>query len=276
VSHHPPISASRCGGPGWTAGESVDIKATYMGNSIEISNSGPHASRFITLDATGDRYSWNLASAVVANLFIGGTFVDHHGTFEILNEATGAKSVITVTKCGWFSAGRYCVSGRLLTPAGDEAAAYAGRWNKYFDFERAEKLRGEGAMRLWVAGKHLLPEEDGGGAAGSLPRFTRFGAALLAMDDKARRALPPTDSRLRPDRLALQALDAVRASEEKGRVEQAQRDRTAKLAESGAEHAPRWFTPAVDGDRATWLSSGDYWAYAAALTDEDRARDSLW
>jgi Oxysterol-binding protein len=276
VSHHPPISASLCEGRGWAAGEAVDIKATYLGNSIEISNSGPQAQRFITLTESGDRYSWNLPTAVVTNLFIGRTFVDHYGTVELLNETTETVSKLTLTKCGWFSAGRYQVAGELLSADGNQVATYKGEWNKFLDFERVEKSLGEGAMRLWAAGKHLLSDADGGGPTGGLPKFTRFGGALLALDDETRKSLPPTDSRLRPDRLALQERDSVIASEEKNRIEQTQRDRNAKLEEAGTPHVPRWFTCSGEGKNAKWERSGDYWAYAAALSDEERLQDALW
>lgn len=301
VSHHPPISASHCRGRGWTTGEAVDIQATYLGNSIEIRNCGPQAQRFLTLDGSGARYTWVLATAVVSNLFVGGTYVDHYGTLEVRNETTGTVSSLRLTRCGWFSAGRYQVEGELLAapaapPGGAsdaDAAAdppavvgmYKGEWNKFFDFEKAEKQRGEGSMRLWMAGKHMLPEAEGGGPGGALPKFTRFARDMLAFPSSDSAAdgngdgtapLPPSDSRLRPDRRALQAQDTVRASEEKLRIEQAQRDRLAKMKDTEEEHMPRWFKCTREGDSTTWEMQGDYWAYATALTDEDRLRDALW
>lgn len=276
MSHHPPISAAFCEGKGWSAAEAVDIKATYLGNSIEISNSGEHAERFVSFADTGDLYTWNLPTAVVTNLFIGGTFVDHYGTIELTNTKTGSVSKVSLTKCGWFSAGRYEVSGAMLGADGVEIGTYSGMWNKYCDFERSVKGRGEGSMRLWAAGKHLLPEEEGGGVAGVLARFTRFGEKLLRMNDDSKKRLPPTDSRFRPDRLALQLGDSVMASEEKMRVEQVQRDRRAKSSELETEDVARWFTYNAEGGPVKWERTGDYWAYAASLGEEQRLQDSLW
>lgn len=274
VSHHPPISASVCHGRGWTAGESVDIKATYNGNSVEISNSGPQAARYLHLTESDTRYSWNLANAVVTNLFIGGTFVDHYGTIELKNESTGCSSVLSLTQCGWFSAGRYEVSGTQLSKEGDPLGTYTGHWNKQLDFERTTKLKGEGSIRLWVAGKHLLSEEDGGGPTGKFPSFTRFGAKLHGMDDEMKLLLPPTDSRLRPDRLALELKNSVLASEEKNRVEQAQRDRLGTDGEK--THRPRWFKRADESASAIWEPSDDYWAFVSSMTENDRKEMALW
>lgn len=285
MSHHPPISASHCEGNGWTSGEAVDIKATYLGNSIEIRNCGPQADRFLHFTDSDVRYTWVLATAVVSNLFVGGTYVDHYGTLVVRNETTGTVSNLNLTRCGWFSAGRYQVAGDLLAAAdGPVTGTYKGEWNKFFDFEKEEKQRGEGVMRLWMAGKHMLPESEGGGAGGALPKFTRFARDLLALPTAsggggegadATHALSPTDSRLRPDRLALQAQDTVRASEEKLRIEQAQRERLARTSHT-PQHEPRWFKCTGDGEDPRWEKHGDYWAYAAALSEEERLRDALW
>lgn len=276
VSHHPPISTAYCQGRGWTSAEAVDIKATYLGNSIEISNSGDQAERTLTLTASGDVYSWTLPSAVVTNLFIGGTFVDHYGVMEVTNTTTSSVSKITLTKCGWFSAGRYQLSGTLTGTAGVELGTFSGMWNKFCDFERSIKGKGEGAMRLWAVGRHLLPDEEGGGVSGNLARFTRFGERLLRTDAESRKSLPPTDSRVRPDRLALHLGDSVIASEEKMRVELLQRDRLAKSSELESEHVARWFAYNPHGGIVKWEKSGDYWAYVASLTEEQRLRDALW
>jgi Oxysterol-binding protein len=274
VSHHPPLSVSCVEGNGWTAGETVDIMATYLGNSIEVSNSGPAADRFIHLTATGDKYTWNLPKACVTNLFIGGTFVDHYGTIDLVNETTKTVSSLTLTKCGWFSAGRYQVAGELLGEGGKIIATYNGFWNKYLDYEKVVKSRGEGSMRLWAAGKHFLLDEET--ANGAFPKFTKFGVSIVRFTEEERIALPPTDSRLRPDRLALEIGDSVLASEEKNRVEEAQRANAKRVEEAGKVHIPKWFRPSGTEADAKWEPQSDYWTYAAALSEEDRAADALW
>lgn len=259
VSHHPPISVSQCNGKGWTAGETVDIVATYLGNSVEICNIGPQADRHVTLTETGDRYSWNLPKAVVSNLFIGGTFIDHYGTIELVNHTTKTKSILNLTKCGWFSAGRYEVQGELLSEDQEVVGTYRGQWNKFLDFERTSKARGEGSMRLWAAGKHLLPEEDGGGPHGTLPKFTKFGAASLRVNDDMKTKLLSSDSRLRPDRLALEHANSILASDEKLRIEQAQRERMKAMKSEGISHEPRWFQRVADEERCRWELKANYW-----------------
>jgi Oxysterol-binding protein len=265
---------SRVEGPGWTAGETVDIKATYLGNSIEISNSGPAADRYVSLTASGDKYSWNLPKACVTNLFIGGTFVDHYGTINLVNHTTKTVSSLVLTKCGWFSAGRYQVQGELLSDAGEAVAKYTGFWNSHLDYERVSKSRGEGCMRLWAAGKHLLPQDEPADIV--FAKFTKFGASTVQCTDDERRVFPSTDSRLRSDRLALERGDSVLASEEKIRVENVQRATAKRLEAAGKVHSPKWFKKSSASDDARWEHHGDYWAYASGLSEEDKAAEALW
>jgi hypothetical protein len=278
VSHHPPISVSRCQGKGWTAGESVDVKATYMGNSIHISNSGPMAARYISLTGTNDYYTWTLPKAVVSNLFIGGTFIDHFGEIELVNHTTKTSSVLHLQKCGWFSAGRYRVSGELLDPDSTVVASYEGYWNKYLDCDRVSKAHGQGVVRLWAAGKHLLSEEEGGGHDGILPKFTKFGSKILSFDNDLKRILLASDSRFRPDRLALQMKDMLEATSEKLRIEQAQRDRSKTMDSDGTKHESKWFSRSGEGESTKWEAKDgvDYWEYADDVQRSGNAVEALW
>lgn len=276
VSHHPPISVSKCDGKGWSAGETVDIVATYLGNSVEICNTGPQATRYINLTNSGDQYTWNLPKAVVSNLFIGGTFIDHYGTIELVNQKTKSKSVLTLKKCGWFSAGRYEVHGELFSDGTELVGTYSGQWNKFFDFERASRGHGEGAMRLWAAGKHLLPEEDGGGSTGTLPKFTKFGASFFRVSDDFKETILPSDSRLRPDRLALEQGDSILASDEKLKVEQAQRDRLKALKDEGVAHEATWFYRVNDDEGERWEVKANFWEEVKTNLHKDRQCGKLW
>lgn len=271
VSHHPPISVSRADGRGWAAGEVVDINATYLGNSVEIQNVG---SRYVHLESN-DRYSWNLPKAVVSNLFMGGAFVDHHGTITLTNETTGSIITLVLTKCGWFSAGRWEVTGELVDASNEKLVTFKGSWNKYLDCERVGKSKGEGANRLWMAGAHALPEEEGGGDTGPLAKCTKFTKKVLAMDPEHMAVLPPTDSRFRTDRIALFNGDTRKAAEEKIRVEQIQRQRRQAAKAAGTKHVPRWFSK-IEEEGQVWGPTGDYWAESAKLGPEERKDATLW
>lgn len=275
VLHHPPVSVSRCEGKGWQAGEIVDISATFNGNSVEVCNIG---SRYIHLDKSGDRYSWTLPKAIVSNLFVGGAFVDHFGTVELKNETTGTSASLSLTRCGWFSAGRYEVTGELLDKTGNKVVSFKGAWNKFLDCERVAKARGEGSNRLWMAGSHLLSEE-GGGVSGTFAKCTKFTKKILALDPDYALELPPNDSRFRSDRLALEKGDSTRAAEEKIRIEQMQRDRRAatkeRVAAGGEGFQSRYFKK-VSEDEQLWEPVGNYWTASRNLSPEERKSLILW
>lgn len=279
VSHHPPLSVSAVSGEGFTGGEVVDVHATYWGNSLEIRNVG---SRYVQL-ANGDRYEWNLPAAGVANLFIGGAFVDHYGDVTITNMGTGAVTKLVFEKCGWFGAGRHVVSGTVATPSGEGAYAVSGFWNKHVDIDKlGAKAKGEGVMRVWAApppprapAAPTMGVAAGTSAAGTAPVpvvMPRFCERLLG-EEGAGWAEAGRDSRTRPDRLALHAGDNAAASVAKAEVEEGQRRRAAAASADGGEAAggaARWFRK-VDGasggsDAAAkagvvgeWVAVGGFW-----------------
>lgn len=276
VSHHPPVSVSRAEGKGWVAGEVVDIVATFHGNSIEINNIG---SRYIHFTKTNDRYTWTLPKALVSNLFVGGAFVDHFGTLTLRNETINTVSTLHLTKCGWFSAGRYEVNGDLVDSLGNKLVTFKGSWNKYLDCERVAKAKGEGSNRLWMAGSHLLSEAQGGGDTGTLAKCTKFTKKILALDSDYTKELPPTDSRLRPDRKALERGDITYASEQKVRIEQLQRDRgtaveTEEILSNGSLR-PSYFKR-VSENGQDWQPIGNYWKDARYLSPEQRKKLAIW
>ena len=55
------------------------------------------------------------------------------------------------------------------------------------------------------------------------------------------KALPPTDSRFRPDQRALELNDDELAVEEKARLEGGQRERRERREENKEVHRPQWF-----------------------------------
>lgn len=238
VSHHPPISASYVRGTDWCAGEVVDIKATFLGNSIEIDNVGR---RMVTLTRFDEKYTWTLPKSAVGNLFVGGAFVDHFGEITITNHASRIRSHLNLSRCGWFGSGRYQVSGKMTDEKGELLMEFGGSWNKQL-YARAEGEEQE--TLLWEAGDHIPDEERFG--------FTLLGLEILDLeitDD-----LPLSDSRRRGDLRALKDRNLTLAGSEKLRIEQLQRQR--RSVNSEEDHVPLWFTRAGEG-RLDWDFVGE-------------------
>jgi len=82
---------------------------------------------------------------------------------------------------------------------------------------------------------------------------------VLTADMK--RHLPPTDSRLRGDRLALQEADVKTAAAEKHAIEEKQREERRKREKEGKEWTPRWFKAGKDEDgQDVWEFTNAYWS----------------
>lgn len=91
--------------------------------------------------------------------------------------------------------------------------------------------------------------------------FTKFTCLLNELTDKLKKKLPPTDSRLRPDIRLLEEGDVDKASLEKHRVEEKQRENRKIIAEKNEEFKPLWFKiakhPVTNED--AWLFQNTYW-----------------
>lgn len=286
VSHHPPVSVSRVDAPTWYAGDVVNVNAKFQGNSVQITNTGD---RYIVLKKWDERYTWTLPTALISNVFVGCTYVDHHGTSEIVNHKTKMIVKLEFAKTGWFSAGRYAVTGDMYDEYDEKLVSFKGEWNRHLDSYPVDAIvpnehddetaKSSGVTtHLWVAGNHLLTEEEGGGPLGALANCTKFTKKLLAFDADYAEELPPTDSRLRPDRVALQRGDTATATKEKFRIEQMQRDRRTSLrgtVEQQCGPKPKYFRRAKKGNDK-WEPLGTYWKESRTFVDEKRDRASLW
>ena len=88
--------------------------------------------------------------------------------------------------------------------------------------------------------------------------FTSFGLQLNYNPDSLRPTLPPTDSRFRPDQLALENGQTELASSEKARLEEKQR---AACRERTEPYEATYFREQIEptsGD-TIYLTTNDYW-----------------
>ena len=71
--------------------------------------------------------------------------------------------------------------------------------------------------------------------------------------------LPPTDSRLRGDRLALEKGDLETAGKEKHRIEEEQRKIRKERESRKEEYLPTYFRKSGSSEEGGWKYVGDYW-----------------
>lgn len=250
VSHNPVVIAYHAEGQGWELNATSAGKTKFWGKSLEIIPLGT-----TRLKIGNDKYEWNKPSSFMRNLMMGTKYLEHCGKMTIQNTTDGATCVLDFKQSGYWGASNE-VSGMILSPSRDVTARIEGKW----DEQIAQVLDSSYLHVLWRITP--FPKES--------PQyygFTAFGMTLNEISSDLEGRLPPTDSRFRPDVLALEHGDDDGAEAQKARVEEMQRDRRRR----GVDRAPRWFKEDGDG----WTYAGGYWE-ARAKGWKDTPVESLW
>ncbi len=91
--------------------------------------------------------------------------------------------------------------------------------------------------------------------------FNYFTLCLNELKEEYKHVIAPTDSRYRTDVRALEYADFSKASEEKNRLEEKQREAARLRCHEGAEYTPKWFDHSKDPDtlQETWTFNKKYW-----------------
>lgn len=250
VSHNPVVIAYHAEGQGWELNATSAGKTKFWGKSLEIIPLGT-----TRLKIGNDNFEWNKPSSFMRNLMMGTKYLEHCGKMTIQNTTDGATCVLDFKQSGYWGASNE-VSGMILSPSRDVTARIEGKW----DEQIAQVLDSSYLHVLWRITP--FPKES--------PQyygFTAFGMTLNEISSDLEGRLPPTDSRFRPDVLALEHGDDDGAEAQKARVEEMQRDRRRR----GVDRAPRWFKEDGDG----WTYAGGYWE-ARAKGWKDTPVESLW
>lgn len=175
---------------------------------------------------------------------------------------------------GWKASSAYQVLGQVLTPDGRTRWSIGGRWNdKIFarltpGYEDSTLLaesslagrRGDSSQALLVWKANPRPA--------NIPfNLTPFVVTFQALPDRLKPLLPLTDTRRRPDQVAMELGQYDLAATEKERVEQRQRARRREREEHGEEFVPQWFRKqkcSITGEEY-WQTTGRYWQVRDAV-----------
>lgn len=238
VSHHPPATALHAAGNGWVYHTTHVIHNRFHGNSLEV---WPEGSVHILLPRHNEEFVYDQAHTTVHNIVIGNLWLDNSGVISINEVTKGKLSVSLRFKRYAYIFGEAKTLGNIDGKVTyDEKASLtsgtssrksktrklSGNWTKYLACEGKE---------LWRATPRPPAEESAG------HNMTAWGWSLNAPPPSSFANVPRTDSRRRPDQRALEDGDYQRATAEKNRVEQKQRQSRAVLEERGEAHLPRWF-----------------------------------
>jgi len=235
VSHHPPIGAGHVKTSKFTYDITSAVTTKFMGNWVDVF---PVGRTRITLHRTGEVFNIVPPSSRVNNLIIGRIWVDTFGAMKVLNLTTGAAAELDFKACGSImSYNRYECNGHIVRADRSKALEISGHWNRDLSYKRI----GEGEkVKLWEV--DAWPEKP------SKYGFTHYTIKCNEMTSAPKAGVMPSDSRLRPDRIALEKGDNSVAGSKKTLLEERQRAERRTRKEKGDVWTPRWFKKAEHAD----------------------------
>ncbi|CAL1379044.1 unnamed protein product [Linum trigynum] len=262
VSHHPPISAGHAENEHFTYDITSKVKTKFLGNSIEIY---PLGRTRVTLKRDGVVLDLVPPLTKVSNLIFGRTWIDSPGEMVLTNMTTGDKVVLYFQPCGWFGTGRYEVDGYVYNADEEPKILMTGKWNEAMSYQlcdlEGEPRAGTELQEVWRVAE--APKND-------KYQYTYFAHKMNSFDTAPKKLLP-SDSRLRPDRYALEKGDLSKSGAEKSRLEERQRAEKRLREAKGEQFTPKWFDqtnevhPTPWGDLELYHYNGKYTEHRAAI-----------
>ncbi|OAT13824.1 oxysterol binding protein [Blastomyces gilchristii SLH14081] len=239
VSHRPVQLAYQADSKDWSFIQSPKPTQKFWGKSAEIITDGKAR---LTLHSNGEHFSWSPATCFLRNIIAGEKYVEPVGQMCVLNETTGQKTIATFKTGGVFSGRSEEVSVKAFdTHGGELPLGLQGSWTSSLQLTEHGV---ETNKTIWAAGPLVAKPTKNYG-------YTSFAASLNEITDIEKGKIPVTDSRLRPDQLALEEGDVDHAEHLKTELEERQRERRREMEERGEHWRPRWFVEVVgEGDGA--------------------------
>jgi hypothetical protein len=266
VSHHPPMSAGHAENEHFTYDVTSKLKTKFLGNSVDVY---PVGRTRVTLKRDGVVLDLVPPPTKVNNLIFGRTWIDSPGEMIMTNQTTGDKAVLYFQPCGWFGAGRYEVDGYIYNAAEEPKILITGKWNESLKCQpcdlEGEPIPGAELKEVWHVAD--VPKND-------KFQYTYFAHKINSFDTAPKKLLA-SDSRLRPDRFALEHGDLSKAGSEKSSLEERQRAEKKEREAKGHQFAPRWFdlteevTPTPWGELEVYQYNGKYAEHRAAIDNSE-------
>ncbi|KAK9127082.1 hypothetical protein Syun_015879 [Stephania yunnanensis] len=261
VSHHPPMGAGHAENEHFVYDVTSKLKTKFLGNSVDIY---PIGRTRVTLKKDGVVLDLVPPPTKANNLIFGRTWIDSSGEMIMTNLTTGDKVLLCFQPCGWFGAGRYEVDGYVYNAAEEPKLLMTGKWNESISYQpcdmEGEPLPGTELKEVWRVSD--MPEND-------KFQYSYFAHKINSFETAPTNLLA-SDSRLRPDRCALQKGDLSKAGAEKSSLEEKQRAEKRNREQEGHQFTPRWFDPTSEvtttpwGDLEVYEYNGKYSKHRAA------------
>lgn len=264
VSHHPPIGAAHAESPLWMYDIVSCPRTKFLGNSLEVY---PVGRTRIKLKTTGEEISLVPPMNKAYNLVIGSMWIDTCGKMTF-KSTTGWSCVLDFIPCGLLGYSRYVVKGNVFDPEGKPMLYIEGKWNESMGFCPcdADGKPVAGAERKVVWNASEKPQGDSYGFTNFVHEHLNAGGLKVL----------PSDSRLRPDRAALQEGNSAEAQSYKHKLEEMQRAEKKKRVGDNDTFSPRYFQLAKDYKLFEGEYKEDdvpYWTFKGEFPSEDKLVD---
>ena len=244
VSHHPAISAYYAEGEGWNiyANTNSIIKFMITGKLV-VDALGK---TYITYENYNDVNAFTRPKIVTRNLIIGTIDIDVEGKFQVTNEMGDICEVDMIPST---SGQKGNLHGKIKDIDGEVKFLLEGNWqdNIYIiNNETKEKTI------IWK----IIPSKGREDFY-----FQPYTFDLNNLTEEMKTALPPTDSRFRPDQRLMEYQDIDKAGDEKHRLEEAQRARAKQYKKDGFIPRPLYFDETYDDltGELIYKYKGNYW-----------------
>ncbi|GLJ44372.1 hypothetical protein SUGI_0930080 [Cryptomeria japonica] len=264
VCHHPPMSSAFAENEHFTYTITSKVKTKFLGNSVDIY---PLGRTRVVLKKSGDVLDLVPPPTKVHNLIFGRTWIDSPGEMLMTNQTTGDKVVLYFQPCGLFGTGRYEVDGYVYDSQEEPKLLITGKWSKSLSYQpcdtEGEPLTGTDLKEVWKVAD--FPKND-------KYQHTHFAHKIKSFDTAPKKLLA-SDSRLRPDRYALEIGDLTKAGAEKNNLEERQRTEKKCREAKSEQFTPKWFTRTGEVSATPW-GDLEVYEYNGKYSDHRASIDS--
>lgn len=314
VGHHPPICAFHCHNEHFESYGSTNALVKLTGKSVEVSIIGPFIVDLL-VQGEKETYKLQRCYVVVHNIIFGKMWIEVVGTAIIRNVSGGEFSVVQYLRKGWFDKEMHKVRSLVFDGFGTPKYYISGKWSEVVYMEQVRAARKPHQKKMLLPDGCLdydtslyKNEEDAWDAfvneidwdkldiipgtkremwrPNKRPHYHEqyygFGYMTMELNDlspdydpKKGAAIPPTDSRFRPDLRAYENGNMDLATMEKTRLEERQREAAKKRIDGEKSYQSLWFDKKFDSNtrQPSWDFKGTYWQKKADGTIADNISD---
>jgi len=198
-----------------------------------------------------EEYKIERPNVVVRTKTDNNLYIDCIGKSTIINKKTKEMCVLEYYEKGLSESTYGVIEGFIANDEGNKLIEITGKWTEYIQMRNIKTNKVE---VLWKCPSIVKDTKNHYG----LPIFVQ---EMNKLTKELEAVLPPTDSRLRPDRKALEDNDIKLASNEKYRLEEIQRANSVVRKNKKIAYKPIYFKEYIDpvSDEKEYKFNGKYW-----------------